>query len=153
VVGWSTRPRPGYALIDQAHAVLWTAARRMVDLGRGQATAINASGQIIGTTREGGRFPGFVWQSGRRSLLPFSPYAISDRGQIVGMIDTGKKGPGCFPFDTCHAAVVWQKGHITRLPGLGGSANAEDINNNGQIVDWANTKTGQEHAVLWTKTG
>ena len=40
---------------------------------------------------------------------------------------------------------------MTALPTLGGAKSwAVAINDGGQIVGWAQTKTGKKHAVLWT---
>jgi len=46
---------------------------------------------------------------------------------------------------------VWQHGTMADLGTLGGTDSAATaINSHGQIAGWANTKTGQQHAVLWT---
>ena len=45
---------------------------------------------------------------------------------------------------------MWQNGQMTDLGTLGGKGEAADINNRGQIVGTSTTKTGQDHAVLWT---
>jgi probable HAF family extracellular repeat protein len=126
IVGWSSATWNG-----KAHGVLWSGAKT-IDLGAGRAWAINERGQIIGDA--------YLWENGHRTDLGLSPTAINGRGTIVGQD---------FRRD---AAVVWQDGHITALPGLGGRDRmALDINDHDQIVGWATTRTGEQHAVLWTR--
>ncbi|MGL6278952.1 MAG: hypothetical protein ACRC50_05280 [Gaiella sp.] len=73
---------------------------------------------------------------------------MNDAGQVIGF--SSRPGRGC----KSHA-FVWEHGHTTDLGTLpGGScASADAISENGVIVGWATTNTGDHHAVLWTKTG
>lgn len=122
--------------------------------------AINASGQVVGwsTTAHDAQH-GFVWRSGSMVDLGVLPgdlaseaTALNARGQVIGSSYARRtkfgEYEGSRPF-------VWQDGRMTdlgTLPG-GNESSAVDINDRGQIVGWATTKTGERHAVLWTKTG
>lgn len=69
-----------------------------------------------------------------------SASGINDNGQVVGRCNYGIGGD--------HAAA-WTNGTITDLGTLGGNSSyAQDINNSGQIVGYANTTTtnGVYHA-------
>lgn len=82
----------GRADVNSAsHAFLWTLATGMVDLGPGEARAINDFGQVIGESDAGG----FLWTPDqdngtvgvRTELGPFIPYGINSSGEMVGTID------------------------------------------------------------------
>jgi len=95
VVGWSF-PSSG-----ESHAVLWRNGA-VTDLGNGRydsdsfASSINEHGQVVGSIGERAELgrdeatDAFVWQNGRRTLLPTlggpqtGASRINDRGQIVG---------------------------------------------------------------------
>jgi len=49
---------------------------------------------------------------------------------------------------------VWEHGRTTDLGTLGGrESDVAAINDHGQIIGWAETKSGARHAVVWAKTG
>ena len=124
IVGWSRR-----SWSSDPHGVLWSAGKT-IDLGRGAAFAINERGQIMGN--------GYFWERGRRTTVDIvHESAMNDRAQIVGQSND--------------SAVIWENGHTTILPSLGGKESwALDINNRGQIVGWATTPLGKQRGVLWT---
>ncbi len=63
--------------------------------------------------------------------------AINDQSQVVGQADDGR-------------AVLWQNGSMTNLGTLGGAwSEANDINEESQIVGASHTTDGVWHAVLW----
>jgi len=89
---------------------------------------INDRGQIVGYTLENRVY---VWEKGRtRYLGVWSPSALNERGQIIGM--------GAGP-------LLWDKGTRINLPRLPGreSGQAVALNERNQIVGWS----GNEEAV------
>jgi probable HAF family extracellular repeat protein len=117
---------------------------------RSSVLAINDRGQVIGgsTTAKPIRGHGFLWQSGKMiDLYPVDARAINNRGQVVG---SGRVAGG-----RTHA-LLWQSGKVTDLGTLGGpSSIALALNERGQIVGSADTKTRDrngvwiQHAFLW----
>jgi probable HAF family extracellular repeat protein len=109
-------------------------------LGGGESTAwaINAGGQILGSSKTvKGEWHTVLWENGRiRDLGPLGAIAINDRGQIVA--------------DARNGALLWEDGKVTRLGTLGGATTVPvAINNQGQVVGWSDTKSRGEHAFLW----
>ena len=143
------------------HAFLWQRGK-MTDLGSlagaSSAADINARGQIVGWSDTGAKTPygdsighAFLWQNGKMTDLgtlggkASDAVAINERGQIIG----------CGRYDAdgeCSQAFVWQNGKMTGLGTLPGGKKSEAlaINEHNQIVGYSTTKTGQQHAVLWT---
>jgi probable HAF family extracellular repeat protein len=120
------------------------------------ATAINASGQVVGGSgqlveRNFVSQQGILYQDGALTALPTlgGPYniafGVNDAGQVVGEVDL----PGTY---VVHG-FVYQDGVLTELLPLGGSnlayCTAFAVNNAGQVVGYSNTGTGVTHAVLW----
>ena len=110
------------------------------------ANAINASGQVAGTSS----FGATVWSGGSPTLLPplsgsssSLGFGINNSGQVVGFSSIG-----C----CTAAATLWSGGTATNLGTLGGSAGlAFAINSSGQVVGMS-TITGDtaNHATLWS---
>ena len=164
VVGASCRDTRG---LPDCRAFLWRNGG-LTDLGTlagayGEPD-LNEHGQIAGTMRTGelgtNRSPirrAFLWQDGRRADLgtlggPRSDAAaINDRGQVVGSANTSarSKRPWTFePFIT--HAFVWERGKMRDLGTLRGeSSHALAVNERGQVVGVASTKTGS-HPFLWS---
>src|SRR5215472_17521364 len=70
---------------------------------------------------------------------------INDRGEAVGMVETSVPDPDGEDFcgfgtgKTCRP-FLWQNGHMSALPTLGGNnGSASDINNRGQIAGFTET--------------
>ena len=138
---------------DNARAVLWDRGG-VSDLGTlggsiATATAINASGDVVGISRgqpDEGSHP-FLWERGMMTDLSTKgapagliPNAINAGGQIAGHYGGG---------DQIHA-VVWQRGTTIDLSVPGIDNYVSDINASGKVVGY--TVGGNEyHAVLWTR--
>ena len=86
--------------------------------------------------------------------------AINERGQVVGNAWVGGAGPiGAVP-PSVNTAFLWHNDEITELT-LGGKQSGVGygifgrhdrdaaINERGQVVGWAETKKGDQHAFLW----
>ena len=125
---------------------------------------INERGQIAGTMGTGelgtNRSPirhAFLWQNGKLTDLgtlggPRSDaVAINDRGQVVGQANTTAKSKSGYTKGTPIAhAFLWQAGKMRDLGALGGEfSRALAINERGQVVGTASTKTGS-HPFLWS---
>jgi probable HAF family extracellular repeat protein len=141
--------------------VLWQNGK-MIDLGAQiaggkpdlwEANAINEHGQIVGMRMVLSDYmPVFLWQNGKMTDLSTSVRngdgcggepVINERGLVAF------NGHPSSPI-LCHA-FAWQNGKMTDLGTLGGEwSSTTAINNNGQIIGWATTKSGKTDAVLWT---
>ena len=143
-------------IAHNVHALLWQNGR-LTDLGtpgvpsQYEATGINDSGQIIGTSY---RHP-LLWENGRRTYLPKlfkdPPYTqmpcgtggINNRGQSVGYAST---------FRGSIDAVLWQGEHIFDLGNAGSpDARAVAINDQSQIAGYVRLPGMKwvRHAFLW----
>jgi probable HAF family extracellular repeat protein len=87
--------------------------------------------------------------------------AINDRGQVVCNAWVGDEGPIEVSPPRVNTAFLWQNGESIKLT-LGGKqsgvgheyiSGGQDgaINEQGQVVGWAETKKGDQHAFLWQK--
>jgi probable HAF family extracellular repeat protein len=143
VVGWSD-PR---AFIWERGVMRGLGAAK----GFSEAVDINEAGWILGTADPGLR--AVLWQEKTTIRLGLtdeaSPTALNDQRQVIVLQASGwDSALGGF---VNNHAFVWQSGITTPLPTLGGANNeAVAINNRGQIIGWSETKSGAEHAVLWT---
>lgn len=158
VVGDATTGRGFY------HAFLWDAVGGMRDLGtlpRGQnsyATGINSAGQVVGYSETAnGTFHAFLWDpaGGMRDLgiLPGgdNSYAagINDAGRVVGRSYTATGSGHAFVWD----AVGGMQDLGLFVSRIGSESvdqsAATGINTSGEIVGWAATPSGVQHAMLW----
>lgn len=88
-------------------------------------------------------------------------FSVNDRGQVVGVSNTGRRGPGMpdfFDWDGQIHSFVWQHGRISDLGTLGGPGTlAGRVNEHGQISgdsyvnDHVNATTGFPtlHPFIW----
>jgi probable HAF family extracellular repeat protein len=117
--------------------------------GFSEAVAINERGQIVGMAYiKSGRGHTFVWQAGKMRDLgtlggkESSAADINDHGQVVGEAEIKAKTSDGGPITH---GFLWQSGTMRDL----GLFSPEDINNRGQIVGTAYTKSWRGHASLW----
>jgi probable HAF family extracellular repeat protein len=126
----------------------------MQNLGGGYATGVNDAGQVVGTTNGA-----FLWQNGTMQNLGTlrgdtgsSATAINNSSQVVGIstkVHTTHKTQ-----TYTDTAFLWQNGKMTSLGTLGGqNSDAYAINDLGQVVGTADTRTSSGHAFLWDSTG
>lgn len=95
------------------------------------AYGINNSGQIVGW------LGGYIWKNGyvTQTDIMFTS-AINDNGEIVGFDSNG--------------VLIWQNGNTTNLGALGGNSSyPNDINNDRQIVGYAEKSSGGYTAYMW----
>jgi uncharacterized membrane protein len=118
------------------------------DLGRiDWVHAINDYGWVVG----GRNGHATVWENCKpRDLATVAreesmAWDINNRGQIVGSWQRSRSSE-------VFRAALWENRKLTLLPNLpGGTSNeALSINEEGQIVGSAETRSGDFHAVLWT---
>ena len=145
----------GQVVGGSGHAFLWD-GEKTSDLGylppegslddtESVAYGINSRGQIVGSS---GSFRpifmsglvvarGFLYQNNRLSQLTgngsFEPYAINDRGQIVGLDD--------------YRGFLYENGRLTQLGTLshvpvGNRSTARAVSNAGQVVGWSTVNKG-----------
>ena len=150
IVGW------GHTSTGARHAVLWSAAHVIQDLGtlggtHSEAVDINAAGQVIGLSDvAGGGRRAFIWTAGggMQDLTavigrPLVPVAINEGGQITGSYTA--------PNGESHAFLYTPGSGLADLGTLGGdSSEATGLNDRGQVVGSSKTAGGSRHAFLWT---
>lgn len=139
----------------------------MVDLGTledhnfSEGSAINASGQVVGTssiTGGGNSSRAFLYANGAMinlgtmgGIASFG-YGINAAGQAVGSVLVGTD----YRDRAIHNAFLYSDGEMIDLntlidPSSGWTLSvATDINDAGQIVGWGVTSGGQTHAILLT---
>jgi probable HAF family extracellular repeat protein len=134
------------------YAFLWQNGTTQ-NLGGGYATGVNDSGQVVGTINGA-----FLWQNGTMQNLGTLPgdigsgaTAINNSSQVVGIstkVHTTRKTQ-----TYTDTAFLWQNGNMISLGTLGGqNSDAYAINDLGQVVGTADTKTSFGHAFLWDST-
>lgn len=158
---------------DWSHAVVWERGK-LIDLGWGEAKAINDQGQIAGVSTT---FPdqfenhAVLWDHGRKIVLgDGAANAINNHGQVVGLLNTGR----AFLYDKgkmidlgsnepiaindqgqvlLHGGYLWHQGKYYNLnlltPALARWSNNQfsGINNNGAVIGYGTYKN-QERAFL-----
>ena len=140
----------GFTSNMRLRAFSWTESGGMVDLGAGQALAVNDTGWVVG-----GGDTAFLWTeaAGRVDLGtlggPLSAaYAVNDSGQVVGYSMTSAN---------LNHAFFWTKAtgmvdlHTSAEPYIHSSARS--INAGGQVVGYAYTSDFKNHAFSWTEKG
>jgi probable HAF family extracellular repeat protein len=134
------------------------------DLGAADAffpVRLNDRGEVIGKAP----YPGgaFLWEGGVRTDLGHLPggdnsvaWAINDRGQVVGTSNVAPDGIGPHQYH----AFVWENGQMVDLgtfpvPSVERPVQsvATAINEQGDIVGWAEVHSEIPHAVLWRRRG
>ena len=126
---------------SRKQAFVWQKGTRTALVYRGvkdiDPVAIDAAGDVLGTA--GNR--AVRWRGGVARLLgTFAPQAMNATGDLV---------VGWNQAPAPHA-LVWHRGTLTRLPGLGGSATyANAVNRSGAVVGSSQLPSGGEHAVVW----
>ncbi|HMC54698.1 MAG TPA: PxKF domain-containing protein [Gemmatimonadaceae bacterium] len=155
IVGWAnTAANP-----PARHAVLWSAAHVIHDLGTlggpaSTAVDINASGQVIGMSDvPAGGHRGFLWTSGAgmQDLVTLLGYPA---GSVVAINDVGQiAGSYVAPGGDTHAFLYTPGSGLRDLGTLGGTTStATGLNSQGDVVGSSTTAQGDTHAFLWTST-
>jgi len=143
---------------DGAHAVVWTREGEMVDLGLGQALAINELGDVAGSRYQFPIEAAFIWRHGNRIELPTlggqrtTVVDLNDRSMALG---TGMTGEG-----KSHV-FVWSPDRGTVDLGAGPrgeDATAVAINARGDVIGFTFSSQAPwpgepPRAVLWRKKG
>jgi probable HAF family extracellular repeat protein len=129
----------------------------MTAINSGDATAVNATGEIAGgiaapVANTGNVFEqAFTYQNGKTTVLGLLPgeggiftvaSGINSSGEVVGSGDNSASD---------ERAWKYQNGTMTDIGTLGGpQASATAINTNGQIVGFAQTSSDADHGFLYT---
>jgi probable HAF family extracellular repeat protein len=164
-MGLSNASGPYASARDRAHRVFARINYDFRDIGTlggkwSLAGGINDNGQVVGSSATddlGLAHQGFIWdrQNGMRKLAGHDveesaeesaePKAINNAGTVVGQY-------GCYAVSS---PAVWQTPATppVRLPRPANATQAwaEDLNERGDIVGWAQTSDGKIHAVVWRK--
>jgi probable HAF family extracellular repeat protein len=137
-------------------AFVWNGST-MLDLGsvagraRGYGSAINASGQVAGTTFNDAwsEQVGFVYKGGL--LQPLAPLPGHQHTYAQGINDSGiVTGLSLSDFWLDTKAFVYDGVTMTVLPTLGGVyGEGADINNQGHVTGLSSVVNGETHAFLW----
>ncbi len=138
---------------DGAYHAFFTVGRKAIDLGPGDAHAINDHGQVVGVAHSVGEFHAFLYDGAGMHILgepaggtASIAYDINDRGQVVGQWQ-GPDVRGYRPF-------LWDESGVRDLGTLGGDyARALAINDEGQIVGESWTPTDLDHPFLYDDAG
>ena len=165
----------GQVVGGDTQAFLWSGGKKtslgalpmgyVEDYAYSAAHGINNRGQIIGSSGSFGPIVmsglqsarGILYQNGKLRQLTreensFYPFAINDRGQIVGL--------------DAYRGFLYENGRLTRIGTLsrvpqGNRSRASALNRQGQVVGWStidsrvrvNTGELPTHAFLWQRGG
>jgi len=100
--------------------------------------AIDSAGDVVGSAGK----TAVLWRKGvPLALGAFQPTAMSDNGAfVVGGRNTGRDSD----------AILWGKGGLTVLPGLGGTqTSAAAVSRSGVVVGSSMLRSGAYRAVVW----
>lgn len=120
----------------------------MIDIGQlggiGSSTAlsINDSDRVVGFFQDSSRYAhAFLYSSGTMTDLGLGlAYSINGAGQVVGQMPAGGH------------AFLYSNGNTTDLGTLGGDrSEALAINDSGEIVGYAELKSGYQHAFIYSR--
>ena len=153
----------GSSLATGASGFFWSHGA-LQDLGTvsgGNPLRLNNRGQVVGNDYPSGAF---IWAGGVRTDLGHLPggdisqaWAINNRGQVVG---TSNVAPNEIGKPHQFHAFVWENGQMLDLgtfappPGERPVQSlATAINEQGDVVGWAEVHSEVPHAVLWRRRG
>lgn len=132
-------------LITMASAAAADSRYRLVDLGSGDAYAINEKRQVLIYVTNVPTVQFVVWDKGRTTPLPADAFGqgINDEGQV-----TGSYSPTGFP-----QPFLWDRGGLKLLGVPQGAwfGKALALNNKGQIVGWFNDRSAVLRPFVWQK--
>jgi hypothetical protein len=131
-------------LLSFASSIYGQMLYEVIDLGQGEARAINNSGQVVGESAQG---RAVIFDStGGGNNVTLSPewskaLSINDNGQIVGFSDVGSQ----------RAILFDSTGNGNNI--VLGQGIAYSINNTGQIVGMDDSGSNRPHAMIFDSTG
>jgi len=166
VVGWASGEHEPGRLVRSA--VVWENGRVTNNpffLGYSSAADINEQGLVIGKEVSIG-WAQERWRTStvthpvRRSLtekfrrvvreVGGEAVAVNERGQVVGGMEAPDTRPNPEAGGLVGHAFLWEKLRPQDLGTLGGPwSMATAINDRGQVIGWADTKSKSRHAFLW----
>src|SRR6266851_926729 len=142
--------------LGRSRAFIWKNGAGIVDLSpftgvNTSANDINDAGDIVGGGDTGfGDFHAYLLSEGTSFDLgtlggiDSEALALNRSGQVAG--HSRVRGGSAR-----HAFFLPEPGRMADLGSLGGATSiAHDVNDRGEVVGFAETATGQAHAVLWT---
>jgi probable HAF family extracellular repeat protein len=134
---------PGYAAFNDRGGVVGNTTTgnagvwhdgKLIDLGPGNAWAINNRGEILGSRGN----DVVVWRDGiATDIGPGRPVALNNRGQVIGVGPGGPLPQG--------RAFLWSNGRLTDL----GAGYPTAISESGQVVGYSVDRNGLQHGFLW----
>ncbi len=156
VVGWSLNAS------NQYRAFLWDSTNGIQDIGDlgggiSMATGINDAGQIVGSSRDStGQFLTFIWDSdgGMQRFSDISNHniigvTINNSGQIAGGFFDASGRSQAFYWDITHGTQLLGNLNENPLYAPYSQSEAAVINNNGQVIGWADDTSNNDRAFLW----
>jgi probable HAF family extracellular repeat protein len=138
------------------------------------AAGVNNHGQVVGWAENGVhdptcnnqppykqflQFEAAIWGPGLTEMTQLPPYpgdpdsaatAINDRGLVIGISGLCSNAVGG---ESAKHALLWENGHPINLGNLGAEAwnTPVSLNNQGQVIGFANNVEGNAQAFLWTE--